>query len=171
MFVLLLAPRHWASWHDSYDSVAMGTWPDRILEATMEQAPGALLATTSYAKSALLEFHAREHVMVMGPSYHHARQDDMVTDFRRLDGQSIAIVTADLEELETFEPWFDRHRIQFIDIEGARFGLFIGEGFRYRDYRELVLRPVAENYYTPPDWLKRFSGSCYFCEKYDLCEE
>jgi len=171
MFVLLLVPRHWASWHDSYDSVAMGTWPDRILEDTTNLAPGALLATTSYAKSALLEFHAEEHVLVVGPSYHHARQDDRVTDFRRLDGQSIAIVTADLEELNTFEPWFDRYRIQFIDIEGARFGLFIGKGFRYADYRELVLRPVAENYYTLPDWLKRFSGSCYFCEKYDLCED
>jgi len=172
IFTLLLVPRHWASFHDSYDSVAMGTRPDRVLEEMMDQAPGAFLATSSYAKSALLEFHAREHVLVVGPSYHHARQDDMVTDFRLLEGQSIAIVTADLEEeLFTFEPWFDEHRVELIEIEGAKFGIFIGEGFRYNDYRELVLRPVAENYYTLPDWLKRFSGSCYFCEKYDLCEE
>jgi len=171
MLVLLMVPRHWASWHASYDSIAMGTWPDRVLEEMMDEAPGALLATTSYAKSALLEFHAHEHVLVVGPSYHHARQDDMVTDFRQLEGQSIAIVTADLEEMPGFEPWFDNHRIEFVDIEGVRFGLFVGEGFRYEIYRELVLRPVAEDYYTLPDWLKDYSGFCYFCEKYDLCAE
>jgi len=171
IFALLLVPRHWASWHDSYDSIAMGTWPDRVLEEMMDRAPGALLATTSYAKSALLEFHAREHVMVVGPSYHHARQDDMVTDFRQLEGQRFAIVTADLEEMDTFVPWFDEHRVEFFEIEGATFGIFIGEGFRYADYRELVLRPVAQDYYTLPDWLKPVAGSCSFCEKYDLCGE
>ena len=168
---LLLVPRHWAGWHKSYDSIAMGSWPELVLEGMMEAAPGALLATTSYAKSALLEFHAREHVLVVGPSHHHARQDDMVTDFRQLDGQSIAIVTANRREVERFKPWFDQHRETSIEVGGASFIVFVGEGFRYADYRELVLRPVAEDFYALPEWLKRFSGSCYFCEKYDLCED
>jgi hypothetical protein len=73
--------------------------------------------------------------------------------------------------VDSFKPWFDQSRVVPIEVEGAHFVVFVGEGFRYADYRELVLRPVAEMYYSLPPWLKRFSGSCYFCEKYDLCHE
>ena len=73
--------------------------------------------------------------------------------------------------MERFKPWFDQHRETSIEVGGASFIVFVGEGFRYADYRELVLRPVAEDFYALPEWLKRFSGSCYFCEKYDLCED
>jgi hypothetical protein len=168
--VMLLLPLRLASWHDSYGSMIIGSYPDKVIARMIELAPNSLMATPSYAKSALLEFHAGEHVLVVGPSYHHARQDDMVTDFRSLDGQSMVILTDEPDEMPDFVPWFSEHTINFLVIDGARFGILVGEGFRYDLYREQVLRPVAESYYTLPKWLTQYSGSCYFCEKYDLCQ-
>lgn len=171
LIVLLLVPRDWASWHKSYSSVAIATTPLKILEQMHEAAPGALLATTSYTKSALLEFYAREHVMVVGPGSFHGRQDDMITDFRLLEGQDMVILASNSARGQRLEPCFAQYREISIEAGGATLPVFIGEGFRYEIYRQLVLRPVAEDYYTLPQWLKAFSSDCFFCEKYGLCQE
>jgi len=51
-------------------------------------------------------------------------------------------------------------------INGARFWIADGEGFRFEPYRAEVLTSVAERYYKAPTWLPAYG--CRFLEMYEF---
>jgi len=117
------------------------------------------LATPSYSESSLLSYYTREHVIVLGVGSHHGRQDDLLTDYSRLDGTSMAIVSFSDKDISQYARYFTGFTKVVLPIEGTRFYLGIGTGFKSEIYNKEVIEVVKDKYYKIPAWLPR--GKCY----------
>jgi hypothetical protein len=84
--------------------------------------------------SAVASFHARRHVSVFGAASSHARHDDILTDFRRLDGKDILVLRKDAPGDGEYGPTSGR-RIQGVSRSGATFHVVLGRGFDFAEYR------------------------------------
>ncbi len=147
-----------------YHSMVLGKRTDQILKKLEPQLTGFQLATDSYAKSAVLGFHLHRNVMVFGTGSVHGRQDDILTDFRKLSGRNILIFTKTPERRDDYSRYFESTRITKLDQNGATFYLIFGYNFDYPRYRDTVLTAIRDSYYHVPAWLP--VGDCYFYDKY-----
>jgi len=153
-------------WRDSrhFPSIVMGTQPTALLNRIDAQAAGFHLATTSYSSASVLAFYGDRHVLVFGDGSHHARQDDLLTDFRLLEGADVAVLGKSEASLAAYAPFFSRAEWRRVDVGGASFPLLLGYNFDYQAYRDGILADVRDRYYRIPGWLP--TGACYFCERY-----
>ncbi len=104
------------------------------------------------------------YVFVFGEASSHARHDDLVTDFRPLNGKNILILRKSPPQDADYRPYFAAVDYRDFDIAGARFHLVLGRGFDYERYRAAVLDKVRARYYAMPRYLP--VGHCVFCERY-----
>ena len=142
-------------------------FPGRIGElmaATASDLSGTALATDSYASAALLAYHARRPVPVFGRGTSHARQSDIDTDWRSLDGKNILLLRREMPLAQDYQPYFHAIEIKKIPLGGGTYHALIGRGFDYEAYRTGVLADVRERYYRIPSWLP--AGRCYFFERH-----
>jgi hypothetical protein len=142
-------------------------FPGRIAELRAAAAldlQGRVVATDSYASAALLEYHLREPVVVFGRGTSHARQDDIDTDWRSLEGKAIVILRRELPAAGEYEPYFRSLETRRYALGGGVYHALIGTGFSYAAYRDGVLTQVRERYYRIPPRLP--VGRCYFFERY-----
>lgn len=153
---------------DDYESIVIGVYPQEVLPVIAPYKEDYTLMSASYSKAAVLSYHAREHVGVFGEGSYHARQDDFITDFRKLDGQNIMVVTHKDRDVEACRPWFDEVEVKPIDVQEAHLLLVLCRGFNYQAYRDGILRQIARDYYTYPDWMKPFAKPGPFIRRYDL---
>jgi len=93
VFLVVASPGVFKSNENNYKDVVYSMYGKEIVQALRTYQPEYVLATDSYTESALLSYAAREHIMVLGVGSHHARQDDMITDFRELDGKNILMLS------------------------------------------------------------------------------
>ncbi len=142
----------------TYKQIIYGMQTEKILQLVDAHRHHFTLATPSYSQSAILSYHAREHVIVMGPGSYHGRQDDIITDMRKLNGKGIAILSFN-DDVVNYAQFFDSFTHVLIPIEDVTYHLGIGVGFKYEVYDNEVLSKVRDKYYRIPDWLP--SGSCY----------
>jgi dolichyl-phosphate-mannose-protein mannosyltransferase len=105
-----------------------------------------------------------KYFLVFGLASSHARHDDILTDFRRLDGRNILVLRKNPPEDPAYRPYFRSVEYRRFVLAGAPFYLVLGRGFNFASYREGVLQPVRERYYAIPWYLPQ--GRCYFCERY-----
>ena len=154
--------------HRSYDSIVLGTHPQEVLAAMEPLREGRGLATPSYAKSALLAFHAREDTRVLGIGSHHGRQNDLLADFRELEGCGLVVLCDRPSRVQATQRWFARSEVKEIAVRGAVYFVVVGDGFRYEAYREEVLAEVARRFYQTPEWLARGSPPSFFLKRYGL---
>jgi hypothetical protein len=143
--------------------------PKSVLELLEQYGDDFVLATTSYSTSALLEFYHGDRVIVFGKGTHHARQDDILTNFKELEGRNILILhkkRVDPDAGPLYEACFDRIETRPLKIRGATFVVQFGYGFKYAQYRERHLRRALQGYYQIPDWLPHSKN--FFREKYDF---
>ena len=122
------------------------------------------LASEGYSMAAILSYAARTNVLVFGEASSHARHDDIVTDFRELNGKNILILLKQAPEFDRYGPYFKAIEFSELTLHGAKFHLVLGQGFDYPAYRDQVLRQVKDKYYAVPSYLPM--GNCYFCERY-----
>lgn len=170
LFVLFV-PLEWIRGQKNYPSIVLGLHPEEVLASLDEYRGEYRLSTPSYSKSALLEYHAREPVIVLGPGSFHGRQDDLRTDFRELAGREILVLTPKHDQAHEAVRWFEAPQIREVEVRGARFYAVLGRGFDYARYREEVLATVANRYYRMPSWLERWSTGNFFRERYGLPAE
>jgi hypothetical protein len=104
------------------------------------------------------------YVFVFGEASSHARHDDLVTDFRRLQGRNILVLRKSPPQDADYRPYFSSVEYREFEIAGARFHLVLGRGFDYERYRSAVLDKVRARYYAMPRYLP--VGHCVFCERY-----
>ncbi len=123
-----------------------------------------ILTTESYSKSAVLYYYTGRYISSFGPGSFHARHDDIYTDFRAFDKQNIAIVRTTPPDMNTYRPYFQAVAVTEIKLENTSLYVIQGSAFRYDVYRELVLRPIKNNYYQLPAWLPTQGN--YFIDKY-----
>ena len=138
----------------------------RVWQAVAPLADDRALFMHSYAAAAEMSYHAGRHVGVFGEGSYHAREDDRLTDFRRLDGRDFLIILNRHHDAAEYAPFFERVRLLRVPVLGTAFEIVLGDGFKYEAYRERVLKRVNERFYRiPPAWP---TGHCGFKERYRL---
>ncbi len=128
------------------------------------------LFTLDYSSQSSLAYHCgNDDIHVFASTSKYGREDDKLTNFKELDGYDLQIFVAKQKELNKVSPYFSSVDIRELQIgDSATYYLLNGKGFNYALYREKVLLPVNEKFYTAPDWLKALSVDCDFKRKYDL---
>jgi hypothetical protein len=170
---VVLAPVQ--AWKHSklYDGVVLTLRADKILEMLAPYRDDYLFAATGYSSGVTLAYHAQRPFAVFGPGSYHARQDDFDTDWRAQDGRNVLILFKgesavrnpdEASEVKESARYFDRVEIKDFEIDGARFRIMLGQGFRYAAYRQEVLTSVRDRFYRIPAWLPQ--RGCEFCERY-----
>lgn len=162
---LSLAPIEWLSGHPRYAAAVVNLKAGDVASELFALDPEGRYMTGSYSRSALLAYHGRQHVGVFGRGSRYGRQDDILTDFRILDGETLYILlrreTRDIAEYAAFFAEIVPRRVE---IRGAGFTVVEGRGFDYEAYRDRVIAEVLERHYDPPDWLP--IRRCAFIERY-----
>ena len=123
-----------------------------------------LLAADGYTPAAIISYHYGKDFFVFGEGSLHARQDDMVTDFRQFAGRNILILKKSAPDMTQYTPYFQRVEVRQFALRGVTFYIVLGYGFDYDSYKKLVLKPIKDKYYNIPAYLPY--APCYFCEKY-----
>lgn len=135
-------------------------------ELAKELPDDGVLMTMSYSQSSLLAYHGQRYVPVFGPGSFHARFDDNITDFSKLDGKPIRIFSTRRIDPASIDAYFDRVDVRELVLDGARFWVADGQGFRFPNYFERVIKPAANRFYRIPDVLPVYG--CRFLEMYGL---
>jgi hypothetical protein len=154
------------AWKSSklYDGIVLTVATDELLARLGPDAADALLATDGYSPAATLAYTARRPVAVFGEGSLHARQDDMMTNWRQQDGRKVLILRKSAPDRDYYAQFFERVAFREIDLYGARYFLVHGQGFRYPVYHDKVLTRIRDRFYRIPAWLPQ--RGCDFCERY-----
>ncbi|WAC74417.1 hypothetical protein OU995_06775 [Roseateles sp. SL47] len=164
--LVLLMPM--SAWRElaQFPSLALYLDTPPLAQALSRLGPTATLATLSYAQSATLAYHTHRPVIVFGTGSFHARQDDLDTDFRRLAGQDLLILSKPgrPQDLAPLSPYFDNIHMESITHQGLQYPVLRGQGFRYERYRQEVLSQVLTRFYQLPGLLRH--GVCPVSERY-----
>ncbi|MBN4080594.1 glycosyltransferase family 39 protein [Beggiatoa alba] len=163
IFILGSAPGLFEKNINTYKDVIYGFENDVILEKLAPYRDDYMIATDSYIESALLSYTSREHVIVLGHGSYHAREDDKRTDFRKLEGKNILLVSYS-KNLDYLRGFFETVEIKPLRIEKATFYYALGRNFKYKEYRKNIIQHTLDNYYRIPEWLP--TGQCYMDAMY-----
>jgi len=86
--------------------------PQKVVRLLEQYRGDFVLATRSYSASAFLEYHCGDPVIVFGNGSRHARQDDIRTDFRELDGKNLLILEIGKAEESRYSTCFEKVQIK-----------------------------------------------------------
>lgn len=154
------------TWHKTriYDGVVLTFEHEAILKELQPYAGDWVLAMDGYSNAVTMGYNARRYFIVFGEASSHARHDDILTDFRALDGRNILVLRKSEPDADMYRAYFRHVTVDNFIVRGARFWRVKGEGFNYPAYREGVLASVKRKYYAIPPWLPQ--TACYFCDRY-----
>jgi dolichyl-phosphate-mannose-protein mannosyltransferase len=154
------------TWKQSrlYDGIVYHVRINDILQELKPYEGQFEFAADGYSPAITASYYSGKYFFVFGSGSFYARQDDIETDFRRLDGKDILILRKNPPEDGEYRPYFRNVEHREFTLSGATFHLVLGRGFDFSAYRERVLRPVKDRYYAIPRYLPQ--GRCYFCERY-----
>ena len=147
----------------TYQDLVSSMYTRQLLDTIKPYRHNYPLASSSYSGASVLAYADRKPVMVIGIGSYHGRQDDLLTDFRKFDGKTIAVLDQDAD-IEDFARYFSHYEHIVIPFKGTQFHLGIGTEFNYTLYRDTVLRDVQRSYYRLPHWLP--DKGCYMDERY-----
>lgn len=128
------------------------------------QTGDVVLMSDAYTPASIYGYARRQYMPVFGPGKFHARQDDMLVDYRVYQGKTIRVILSDVPEMGDFAPYFERVRALQVTQGGVTFHVVEGEAFNHEAYRSGVLGEIFKRYYNIPSWLP-MSG-CPFCVRY-----
>jgi dolichyl-phosphate-mannose-protein mannosyltransferase len=121
-------------------------------------------AADGYSPAVTASYYSGKYFFVFGPGSSYARHDDILTDFRGLDGKDILVLRKNPPEDQQYRPYFRSVDYRQFTLSGATFHVVLGRGFDFAAYREGVLKPARDRFYAIPPYLPQ--GRCYFCERY-----
>jgi hypothetical protein len=140
---------------------------DRIVAALRTDLPkDGIIMGRAYTPASLLSYHAGEYWPVFGEGRFHARQDDLIIDFRNYAGKTIRIFDRRRIEPAELAPYFSSVSVHSFQVDGITFWYADGKDFNYPVYRERILKTIADHYYRVPSFLPM--PGCPFLERYDL---
>lgn len=154
------------TWKNSrlYDGIVLHVKTAEVLQRLEPYAASYEFSADGYSPAVTASYASGRYFFVFGTASTHARQDDILTDFRRLAGRNILVLRKSPPNPEDYAPYFARVEYSQFDLHGARYYLVLGQVFDFPRYREQVLRPLRDRYYRIPSYLP--PGQCYFCERY-----
>lgn len=152
-----------------HDDVVFHKDTKAIVAALRKNLPeqGVIMAR-AYTPASLLSYHAEEYWPVFGIGKFHARQDDVIADFRQYDGRPVRVFDRKPIKQDDLAPFFDSVTVTSFEVAGVRFWYADGSNFNYALYRERVLKTIAERYYRVPPFLPTYG--CQFLQRYDLLD-
>lgn len=162
--ILLALPPGLAKRNRNYNAIVMGVHSQSVVDSIKPYEKEFTLATGSYADSAVMSYHYGKYFLVFGAGSYHGRQDDLITDFRKLNGGNILVLAKSPPNMENFGQYFKRVEVRQFTVHGAVFHIVLGCGFEYETYRDTVLKGIKEKYYNIPPWLPLKAD--YFSQKY-----
>jgi hypothetical protein len=165
--IVIIAALPMSTWQHNklYGGIVFMFEPQKIAaEIRPYEQQNFLLATDGYSPSAIISYHYGKDFFVFGEGGLHARQDDMLTDFRPLQGRNILILSKAAPNLQDYTPYFNHVETKAFNVRSATFYLVLGYDFNYAQYRTGVLKPIKDKYYRIPAYLPH--APCYFCDKY-----
>ena len=156
--------------YNLYDGVVFMFSNDEIVEKVRPyEQQGFVLASDGYTPAAIISYHYGKNFSVFGEGSHYARQDDIITDFRALNGRDMLIVKKSAPNLAQYAPYFSRVEVRPFPLRGVTFYFVLGYNFDYDTYKKLILKSIKDKFYNIPSFLPH--TPCYFCEKYFPEEE
>jgi 4-amino-4-deoxy-L-arabinose transferase-like glycosyltransferase len=153
-------------WKNSrlYDGIVFHVKTAELLQRLEPYAGKYEFSADGFSPAVTASYASGKYFFVFGTASSHARQDDIVTDFRTLAGKNILVLRKNPPNPADYTPYFAKVEFRQFDLYGASFYLVLGQAFDYAAYRERVLRPLRDRYYRIPSYLPL--GRCYFCERY-----
>jgi hypothetical protein len=183
--MLVIANLPLETWKNTriYDGLVYSFETDELVRALRPYAAEYELAADGYSPAVTISYHAaraglrgaglargddtatwrRNYFFVFGTASSHARQDDILTDFRALAGRNILVLRKNAPQPGEYAPYFRSVEERQVVVRGVAYHLVLGRGFDYAAYRERVLAPLVERYYRIPAYLPQ--GRCDFCER------
>lgn len=156
----------WQGWR-LHNEIVMHKSAPELVAALQKNAPAdTVMMALAYTPASLLSYHAGQYWPVFGVARFHARQDDVIVDFRQVAGKPVRIVDLKLIDPTAFRPYFDEVTIGSVEVGGVRFWYADGTNFNYAVYREQVLKTIAERFYQIPSILPVYG--CQFLDRYGL---
>jgi hypothetical protein len=154
------------TWKDSrfYDGIVYHLRIKDVLQELKPYEGRFEFAADGYSPAVTAGYYSGKYFFVFGAGSSYARQDDLQTDFRRLDGKDILVLRKNAPEDLQYRPYFRTVEYREFTLSGATFHVVLGRGFDFGAYREGVLKPVRDRFYAIPSYLTQ--GRCYFCERY-----
>lgn len=146
--------------------VAVYTQPEKVCSYLPKD---EMFFTLDYSSQSALSYHCQnDDVHVFASKSKFGREDDKRTDFKQLNNQNLTVFVAKEKELKKVTPYFANAVITELKIsDDVTYYLVKGQQFNYALYRESVLVPVNEKFYSAPDWFPKMEP-CEFKQKYDL---
>ncbi len=164
--IVLVAALPLQTWKNSrlYDGIVLTVRPGELLAHLQPYADDYLFAMDGYSPAATLAYNAQRPFAVFGAGSVHARQDDLITDWRAQNGRKVLILLKSAPKAEDYAPFFDRLDFDEFEVQGVRYYLVLGQGFKYDTYHERVLTRIRDRFYRIPAWLPQ--RGCEFCARY-----
>ena len=167
--VMLLPVETFSNKKEAVENLIFGKYPEEVLEKVKPYEKDYTFATISYGMSSVASYYSRKHFIVFERASFHAREDERLTDYKKLDGKNILIFKRTESNLDKLSKYFTTSERKSIKVREATFELLIGNKFKYELYREEVLKKVNRDFYAIPDWLP--VGQCEFKDKYSFTEK
>ncbi len=161
--VSLLPVEIWKSTRH-YDGIVFHVKTAELLQRLEPYVANYEFAADGFSPAVTASYASGRYFFVFGTASSHGRHDDILTDFRTLEGRNILVLRKNPPRMEEYAPYFAKVELRQFELHGAVFHLVLGQSFNYPRYRENVLRPLRDRYYRIPSYLP--PGHCYFCERY-----
>jgi hypothetical protein len=82
--------------------------PEKVIEVLEGYSDRFVLATKSYSMSSLMEYYSGQRVIVFGKGSRHGRHDDILTNFKEIEGSDIVILLKKSKYKDDFDSCFDK---------------------------------------------------------------
>ncbi|WP_321326558.1 ArnT family glycosyltransferase [Thiomicrorhabdus sp.] len=150
--------------------LAVYVQPQNVCEKIAKVQTSPSFFTLGYSSQSTLSYHCgNDNIHVFASTSKYGREDDKLTNFKALNGKNLQILITQDKDLNQVEKFFKRFSITPLKIDDSTtYYWFVGEEFNYDLYREKVLKPVNEKFYTAPDWFPKVKDGCGFKQKYDF---
>jgi hypothetical protein len=164
---LLFIPVELFSNSKKYSDMVFYLHPEKVAEKFADYSEGYSFFTRGYSRAAVLSFYGEKYFGVWGEGSHHGRQDDIITDFRSLDGSRLIFLqTKGKVNVRDFEPYCQKISVSSFEVKDASFDVLTCEGFKYVPYRDNVLKNISQHFYNLPTWLQ--PRACEYLNKYSF---
>lgn len=164
--ILVLPPQTFTSNKTTLQNFSFGKYPEKLLSQLDRYKENYIFSTVSYGMASVASYYSEKEFIVFGEGSVHGRQDDRLTDYKKLSGKNILIVKRSETDTDVYRKYFESLEHKKLYIDDVGFEIFLGKGFNYEVYRNEILKMINKNYYTIPQWLP--VSSCGFKEKYNL---
>ena len=145
--ILLLPVDNFANKKEAVQNLTFGKYPQEVLAKLKPYEENYNFATISYGMSSVASYHARKHFMVIDVASFHAREDDRLTNYKKLDGKNILIFKRTPLNLDPLGMYFESSERKTIKVREATFELLLGKNFKYELYRHDVLEKINQDFY------------------------